>query len=183
MGAHAANFKDLTGEKFGKRTVLNWHSSPIYRGKKGSSLWRVLCECGKESLVSTSTLKKTSHCGCDLSYTKISGVKRRSSVPVTIRTSRAHRRLFFRMSPEHFEQMLRLQDNRCACCEVEFVETPHVDHDHACCAGAKTCGKCIRGLLCRRCNCGLGSFRDNPDLLGKALAYLTVRRASLRKVS
>lgn len=28
----------------------------------------------------------------------------------------------------------------------------HVDHDHACCASKTGCRKCIRGLLCHRCN-------------------------------
>lgn len=30
----------------------------------------------------------------------------------------------------------------------------------------------IRGLLCRHCNAGLGLFKDNIELLEKALSYL-----------
>lgn len=31
-----------------------------------------------------------------------------------------------------------------------------VDHNHNCCPGKKSCGKCIRGLLCNSCNLILG---------------------------
>lgn len=48
-----------------------------------------------------------------------------------------------------------------------------VDHDHDCCPGERTCGQCIRGLLCNRCNNGLGYFRHDTALLEQAAAYLT----------
>ena len=47
-----------------------------------------------------------------------------------------------------------------------------VDHDHGCCPGRKSCGKCLRGLLCRRCNIDLGGFGDDPELLYSAADYL-----------
>jgi hypothetical protein len=49
-----------------------------------------------------------------------------------------------------------------------------VDHDHACCPGKKTCGTCIRGLLCKRCNQTLGLLNDNRDLLRSMIQYLDV---------
>lgn len=48
----------------------------------------------------------------------------------------------------------------------------HIDHDHACCDGYKSCGECIRGLLCSRCNLMLGYARDNADVLVGAINYL-----------
>lgn len=49
-----------------------------------------------------------------------------------------------------------------------------VDHDHSCCPGPTSCGKCVRGLLCLKCNRDvLGHLRDDPDALRRAVEYLT----------
>ena len=48
-----------------------------------------------------------------------------------------------------------------------------VDHDHACCPGKnKTCGNCIRGLVCNNCNTGFGCFKDDPKKMVKASKYI-----------
>ncbi len=70
--------------------------------------------------------------------------------------------------------LLRQQNNKCGVCSREFTETLvyNIDHDHSCCPGTKTCGECIRGLVCTRCNIGLGFIEDQALLTG-AIAYLT----------
>ena len=36
----------------------------------------------------------------------------------------------------------------------------------------RSCGRCIRGILCSNCNVGLGNFHDSPELLKAAISYL-----------
>ena len=47
-----------------------------------------------------------------------------------------------------------------------------IDHDHSCCDKPFSCGKCIRGLLCFRCNRVLGQVRDDKTILQKMIDYL-----------
>lgn len=79
------------------------------------------------------------------------------------RNLRAH----YGLSEADYNTMAESQKHACAVCGG----TPtgkygrfNVDHDH------KT-GK-IRGLLCAKCNVGLGSFDDSSDKLRLATAYL-----------
>lgn len=67
-----------------------------------------------------------------------------------------------RLSFEQFQAMKAKQQDRCAICQKE--EKLCIDHCHS-------SGR-VRGLLCHRCNSGLGYFRDNPDFLEKAILYL-----------
>jgi hypothetical protein len=69
-----------------------------------------------------------------------------------------------------FIEMLVAQEGKCDICEVTLQvskgsgATAHIDHNHV-------TGE-VRGLLCMLCNQGLGLFRDNPELLINAAAYL-----------
>ena len=55
-----------------------------------------------------------------------------------------------------------------------------IDHDHSCCPGINSCGKCVRALLCHNCNTTLGRVGDDPEILQAMIAYLdkyaTIRR-------
>lgn len=82
------------------------------------------------------------------------------------------------LTPEAFDQLLLTQEGRCAICGTDDPTDNkgainwHVDHDHSCCPRKGSCGKCIRGLLCGRCNIGLGGFRDDPVVLANAAQYV-----------
>lgn len=86
-----------------------------------------------------------------------------------------------------YEAMLLSQDGGCAACgKTEEVNGRMlaVDHDHACCPGNITCGKCLRGLLCNPCNLVLGMTRDDVGKLGSLITYLRkANRARARTVA
>ena len=87
----------------------------------------------------------------------------------------AHLKSAYKMTPDAYLAMQKAQDYCCAICGEEAVlggANLHVDHDHGCCPGTKTCGQCIRGLLCDYCNKGIGALRDSYEIASKASSYL-----------
>ena len=67
---------------------------------------------------------------------------------------------------KEWEQLLTSQDNKCGICGNSNTSKKnfHTDHNH-------TTGQ-VRGLLCYKCNSGIGSFDDKIDILEKAITYL-----------
>lgn len=81
------------------------------------------------------------------------------------RIGRRHdRRKKYGLTPEDFEAMWTAQGGRCALCREVPTGRVAVDHCHS-------TGR-VRGILCTRCNVGIGNLRDDPDLLQRALDYL-----------
>lgn len=79
------------------------------------------------------------------------------------------------LTPHQYKAMSKNGCNICG--DMGSVWTLNVDHDHACCSGNKSCGNCVRGILCTRCNTTLsyydrGKIRDNHPLIGKIEKYL-----------
>lgn len=75
-------------------------------------------------------------------------------------------RKFYGITNEQKNLMVLAQQNKCTICENVFKNTLDccIDHNHI--------SKKIRGILCRRCNTGLGFFRDNKLILSNAISYL-----------
>lgn len=85
-----------------------------------------------------------------------------------------HRLANYGLTWDKYQEMLANQGGGCAICgeQCSSGRMLAVDHDHACCPGSKSCGACVRGLLCGNCNHGIGKFRDDVALLKAALEYL-----------
>jgi hypothetical protein len=89
-----------------------------------------------------------------------------------------HRDNRHHIEPGWFDAKVADQDNKCALCLKEFIKTPHIDHNHGCCPPLKSCEKCRRDLLCDDCNLGLGRFKDDIEVLERAIQYLKRHKES-----
>ena len=82
----------------------------------------------------------------------------------------------YRMTLDEYNALLVKQNFCCAGCgrhQSEFTKSFAVDHDHSCCpTKSKSCGECIRGLLCLACNTTLGNVRDDIEVLKNLITYI-----------
>ena len=84
-----------------------------------------------------------------------------------------HMKSRYSMSVDDYNDLFEKQGGVCAICgEGRLDRRLYVDHDHKCCIGDKSCGKCVRGLLCEKCNWLLGYGRDSILILEKAICYI-----------
>jgi hypothetical protein len=99
----------------------------------------------------------------------------RKSYELSGRTKRRLR--YYNISEEKYQVLLLQQNYRCAICQEEKELV--IDHDHSCCPkDSRSCGKCIRGLLCQKCN-NMLTIIDNKNLFDNAIAYLEKYRGYL----
>lgn len=91
----------------------------------------------------------------------------RSPAARTRRGREAHLHRVFGMTSAEYDAMSEAQGGTCAICQAPCHTGRRlaVDHDHQ-------TGR-VRGLLCGRCNRGLGLFFDRPDLMRRAADYLS----------
>lgn len=92
-------------------------------------------------------------------------------------STREHRKILdrtralksFGLTTEHYDAMFNKQEGKCAICGIHQSELKPalcIDHNHQ--------TNKIRGLLCGKCNRGLGYLNDSIDLLQAAINYLKI---------
>lgn len=115
------------------------------------------------------------------------GVQRESQNEVARRPNRRRWNLKNRygIGEEQYQELLLKQGGVCAICKEHETRKRErggdpvrlsVDHDHNCCPGKKSCGKCVRALLCFRCNQLLGLCHDDITVLQAAIEFLHQRK-------
>ena len=90
---------------------------------------------------------------------------------------RRHLKHKYGLSIDHFLAMYELQKGRCAICQVQLAvgaKSCHVDHCHE--------TNSFRGILCSRCNTGLGMFKDNENALLEAANYIVRHKMVIASV-
>jgi hypothetical protein len=76
-----------------------------------------------------------------------------------------------------------IRDPTCNACGVDLLIAQRnrrsewtlpltIDHDHACCLGPVSCGECVRGFLCTRCNLVVGQVGEDAVILAGVIDYL-----------
>lgn len=86
------------------------------------------------------------------------------------------------ITEDDLDNILLEQDYCCAICTQPLDNSKWViDHDHRVPLSKDTKRFAVRGILCSKCNTGLGQFNDDIDLVHNALVYLEVYETDLRK--
>jgi len=85
---------------------------------------------------------------------------------------KAHRlAIKYNLSVEKIQQLLAFG---CAAATILYQDFCsgglQIDHDHQCCGGGGSCGKCVRGALCNRHNTALGGYEASVSWASKYLA-------------
>lgn len=76
------------------------------------------------------------------------------------------------LDEDEFWGMIFIQDNRCANQACRAENPTHIDHDHSHCPGKLGCRKCVRGVLCSRCNTMLGFYEKDKEKFVGAMRYI-----------
>lgn len=110
-------------------------------------------------------LKKCSKCGRILPENMFSKGKKSNHYCKTCRRDYMWQ-YSYGISPEQYLELFEAQDGKCKICGYVPKENEYLVVDHN-----KETGE-VRGLLCKKCNLGIGYLKDNPESLRNAAKYV-----------
>lgn len=131
--------------------------------------------CGETKSAADFAVRKTERPGHLVAHCKTCNLqkqqdrKRRDPTIYERVERRSKLKLQYNLSLEDYDAMFKAQGSACAICKATTpgARTKHFHVDHCHKTGV------VRGLLCHKCNRGIGLFDDNPNHVSQALAYLT----------
>jgi len=185
---------NITGQTFNRLTALRRVAS--VGGRYHGPIWLWKCVCGKEVARKKDKVIRgaAGSCGC-LSADRRARTGQIAAARDELRAARAALRAAegtlrpretppgmvtpsskngsrtqilkkFKLTVEQFNKLLEEQGGMCAICRRPPTNRALcIDHDH-------TTGR-VRGLLCVRCNTGLGNLGDSWERLVAGIKYLT----------
>jgi len=168
-GQKSSLFKDETGNRYGKLTVLGRSTDRSH----GYAAWRCQCDCG--NIVD----RQGTHLRYGSNHSCIGGSRCGKILPKKYQNQSKQRRWLrfykaYDILEEDFNCIWQAFRGKCGICARSLVHpddskrrTPDsccLDHNH------KT-GR-LRGLLCNSCNKGIGLLQDSVELLENAVKYL-----------
>lgn len=107
---------------------------------------------------------------------KVTRDKRRADNPnQSIDDKRKTLASLYNITLEEFNEMAK---NGCHACGS--FNRLSVDHDHTCCAGNKSCGRCIRGILCHNCNVAEGFLESSIDRVIALASYMIICQSGVK---
>lgn len=132
-------------------------------------------------MTQTDTHKQCRNCEHLLSLSAFKNPKSTNCIECTKTLARARSIRRYGISLEDYDALFSKQQGRCAICNKTQTKFLAVDHDHSCCSddATRSCGKCIRGLVCFECNIALGMVQDNVQILQAMIEYLTCETPQL----
>lgn len=142
-----------------------------YIGKSGSREVRVCKYCTEEFETLSVKVRQGGEIFCSsICYHKSREKTKEQNKEMHIKHQRMYK---YGLSEDDFNSLVLNSNNSCMICRKEFTKESRytvacVDHCH-------TTEK-IRGLLCHKCNKGLGAFSDRVDLLENAIRYLKISK-------
>jgi hypothetical protein len=120
--------------------------------------------------IKTGKIKKMLKSGFikEYSFCKICMYKRKkiyeknNPAKTKLSTRRTKLKLKYGITPEEYDALLILQDNKCAICKIPLGNKLYIDHK----------GDEVRGLLCPKCNFAIGLLQDSVENAERAVEYL-----------
>lgn len=158
-----AKNREVLLQKQRERSKRNYAEKPDVYAKR-TKAWR---EENKERMAELSRMNYEKNKERIREYSKAYYLANKSAA---LSQSRARKLKMYGMTEDCYAEMAASQNHSCLICGIHQLSASkamklYVDHCHS--TGI------VRGLLCQKCNAGLGMFKDNPLLLQKAMEYLS----------